>query len=177
MNRFFYKLLIYCLSLIVSNNIYSQEIENAGADISAFTIYEEKVSGELFSVRENSLLIFNSSNCEDLSISWECINQVKADDIEKLIIRGESNVLLGAGLGLLVALVTGITIFYSNYDSNRFIAGRVAWDESKTAIILSSVASLGIGIGIGIAASTTDEVIEPFSEYDISGLSIYSKYP
>jgi len=177
MNRFSNLLFIYCLSLIVSNNIYSQEIENAGADITAFTIYGEKVNGELFSVREKSLLIFNSSNCEDLSKKWECINQVKSENIEKLLIRGESNVLLGGGLGLVVALVTGILIFNANYDSGSFVAGVKAWDESATAIILSTVVSLGVGIGIGIATSTPDEVLEPFSDYDISGLSIYAKYP
>jgi len=34
-----------------------------------------------------------------------------------------------------------------------------------------------VGTIIGIISSTPDEVIEPFSGYDIKGLSIYSRYP
>lgn len=107
----------YHIHTIDQREIIDEELENiatrqevtntskkeigSGKEIIIFNKKGDKISGELLSVRENSLLIFNSSNCENVFKRWECINKVIAEDIDKIIIEGNSNVILGMGVGIL----------------------------------------------------------------------------
>ncbi|MCW9095033.1 MAG: hypothetical protein OQJ74_04230 [Ignavibacteriaceae bacterium] len=113
-------------------------------------------------------------DCNDDLKNPDCINQLETSEIDKLIIKGSSNLGWGIGLGLLTSVVVAGVIYQANYHSSSFGPGI----DEKTAVSIG-VAAAGcviIGTVIGILTSTPDEVIEPFSEYEISGLSTHSRY-
>ncbi len=159
----------------------NQEEENppgivnlSGADIQAFTFNGKQFRGELLSVRENSLMIFNSSACGSNYKQLNCVGQIKKDDIQKVIIEGSSYVLAGIGAGGILGLISLAVTMESNTGGFSNIP-RFKYSEGVTVgAVLGCIIVGGI---VGWLASTPDEIIEPFSEYDISGLSVYAKYP
>ena len=142
-----------------------------GAEVSAYMNDGRETSGELLSVRANSILLFNS-DCDKRLLKQECINQINANEINKLVIEGNSNLGWGIGLGLLAAVVAGATVFQS-YNDGSFLWGR----DAILPTILSTVGCITLGVTIGIFTSTPDEEIKIYSEEDIRGLSYYSRYP
>ena len=146
-----------------------------GADVNVYMTNGLEASGELLFVRENSLLILKPE-CKDNLINPDCISHMSSVEIDKLIIEGNSNLGWGIGFGLLASVIAGVLIYQSNFDSSRWLSGAVAWEKSKLPIILSTVGCFTLGVTIGIYTSTPDEVIEPFSEDDLKGLSFYSRY-
>ena len=83
------------------------------------------------------------------------------------------------GIGLLAGIGLGFLVGYAAYggDSGHTFAdiGR-ARDAAVTGLTVG-IGIFALGTIIGIVTSTSDEVIEQFSDYDINGLSSYSKYP
>ena len=154
------------------DEVYSSiTVNDSGADIQAFTTSGIKYTGELLSVRKTSLLIFNSENCKDPVNRWECVDQVRTDEIEKLIIEGNSNVRLGLLLGSVAGL---ISLAFTTEKGGFGLPSSKYSDEVTGGVMLGCII---VGVVIGIITSTADEVIEPLSEYDISGLSAYATYP
>ena len=148
-----------------------------GSQINIYGESGEVISGELLSVRVNSLVVLKPDCDEDLT-NLDCITTAENSEVSKLIIKGNSNVALGVGVGLLVSLITGIAIYGSNYaSSDRWLRGLEAWDKSVAPISIVTILSLGLGITLGVLTSTPDELIEPFTEEDMEGLSSYSRYP
>jgi len=147
-----------------------------GAEVSAYMNDGREISGELLSVKESSILILKP-DCDENLNNLDCVIHRKASEIDKLIIKGNSNVGWGIGLGLLASLVAAAFIYSSNYDSNSWLAGVAAYNKSKTPVILSSIGLITLGTTVGILTSTPDKTIEPFSENDIVGLSSYSRFP
>ena len=148
-----------------------------GADVNVYMNNGLETSGELLCVRENSLLILKPE-CNENSKNPDCISKINTSEINKLIIEGNSNVAEGLVLGVVAALATGAIISQSNhhsYQSSSISFG--GFDEETVASIsIAAVCCIGLGAVIGILTSTPDEVIEPFSHYNISGLSAYSRY-
>jgi hypothetical protein len=151
--------------------IPSKTVNDSGADVQIFTVYGKQFNGELLSVRENSLMIFNSSACKDNTKQWECVDQVRKNEIEKLIIEGNSNVGLGLGLGSAAGL---FSLVFTTEKGGFGLPQSKYSDDVTGGVMLGCIIVGGV---IGILTSTADEEIEPFSEYDISGLSVYAKYP
>jgi hypothetical protein len=148
-----------------------------GSEVGIYTENGEEITGELLSVRENSLVILKTDCDEDLK-NLDCITTSKSSDITKLIVKGNSNLALGIGAGLLVSLISGIAIFSSNYaSSDGWLRGMEAMDKSVAPISIVTILSLGLGITLGILTSTPDEVIEPFAKEELGGLSSQSRYP
>jgi hypothetical protein len=152
-------------------NYQASGYEN-GAVVSAYLNDGRESSGELLSVRENSILLLKPE-CDDRLLNSDCINQINASEIDKLTIKGNSNVIVGIGLGLLVSVVAAAITYQANYESSGF-----GGPDEETIIQLSilTVCCVGIGAAIGILTSTPDEVIETFSEDDIVGLRSYSRF-
>jgi len=146
-----------------------------GADVNVYLTNGLEASGELLSVREHSLLILKPE-CKDILINPDCISHMSYVETDKLIIEGNSNLGWGIGFGLLASVIAGVLIYQSNFDSSRWLSGAAAWENSKLPIILSTIGCFTLGVTIGIYTSTPDEVIESFSEYDLKGLSFYSRY-
>jgi hypothetical protein len=148
-----------------------------GDEVSAYMNDGREISGELLSVRVNSILLLNS-DCNERLLKPECINQIKASEIDKLIIEGNSNLGWGIGLGILASVVVGAFIYSSNYqNTSGWFREMNAIEKSISPIVLSSIGCITLGVTIGIFTSTKDEVIKIYSEDDIRGLSYYSRYP
>jgi hypothetical protein len=147
-----------------------------GSEVCAYMNDGKETSGELLSVRKRSILILKP-DCDENLNNLDCVIHRKASEIDKLIIKGNSNVGWGIGLGLLASLVAAAFIYSSNYDSNSWLASVAAYNKSKTPVILSSIGLITLGTTVGILTSTPDKTIEPFSENDIVGLSSYSRFP
>lgn len=159
-------------SIVDKSSTYSK-----GSDVYIYTSNGLKTSGKLLSVRENSLLIL-PQGCDDELNNLDCISQVRISDIDKMTVKGNSNIGWGIGFGLLASVIAGGIIYNSNYpDPPLFAPARVAFEKSIGGIIVSSVCCIGLGASIGILTSTPDKELEHFSKYDISGLSKYAKYP
>jgi len=149
---------------------FEAPVYSKGADVSVYMNNGLETSGELLSVRKNSLLILET-DCDDDLKNLECISKVNTSEINKLIIKGNSNIGLGIGLGLLASVIVGTLVFQSYND------GSILWGyDAIVPTILSTVACVTFGITIGFATSTPDEEIKTFSKYEMSGLSTYSRY-
>ncbi|MBE0538748.1 MAG: hypothetical protein IH620_03475 [Ignavibacterium sp.] len=142
-----------------------------GSEVYAYMNDGRETSGELLSVRKNSLLILNT-DCNNDLLNPDCINQTNFTEIDKLVIEGNSNLGLGIGLGLLASIIVGALVIES-YNDGSFLWGY----DAILPTILSTVGCITLGAVIGIATSTPDQEIKTFSKYDIRGLSSYSRYP
>jgi hypothetical protein len=155
---------------------YKATLNNKGANVSVYIKDEYEVSGELLSVREKSLLLLNPG-CDERLLKPECINNIKTSEIDKLTIKGNSNVVLGVSLGLLASVVVGAIIYQSNYKSSSTRWGPPINEEAVVSIGVATAGCIIIGTAIGILTSTPDEDIKIYSEKDIRGLRSYSRYP
>jgi hypothetical protein len=148
-----------------------------GSQINIYNESGELISGELLSVRENSLVILKPDCDEDLT-NLDCITTLNNSEVNKLTIKGNSNVDLGIGIGLLASLLAGAKIYAVNQPSSSNIFSNIGTTRENLRYIgISTGICLGAGVLIGILTSTPDEVIEPFTEEDIEGLNSYSRYP
>jgi hypothetical protein len=155
-------------------------INENGAEVSAQLNNGGMISGNLLSVRQASILIYNSNRqINDNELDYNLIYNVKQRDIEKLTIKGQSNVLKGMGIGLLAGIGLGALVGYVVYGggSGRTFADIGRAQEAGVIGLVVGIGCFAIGTIIGFTTSTPDEVIEQFSGYDITGLSSYSKYP
>ena len=156
---------------------FEAPVYSKGADVSVYMNNGLETSGELLSVRKNSLLLLKPE-CNDNLINPDCINKTNFAEIDKLVVKGNSNVAVGIVLGLVAAVAVSAIIYQSNYkNSSSWLHGLAAYEKSKVPIIISSIGCITLGVTIGIFSSTPDEVITTFSKYEISGLSTYSRYP
>ena len=152
---------------------FEAPVYSKGAEVYAYLHDGRETSGELLSVRKNSLLILKPE-CDDNSKNPECISKINTSEIDKLVVEGSSNVAEGLVLGLVASIAVSAIIYQSNHQSSSFGPG--INEGTLDAMIIATVCCVGLGTVIGILTSTPDEVIEPFSKYEISGLSTYSRY-
>jgi hypothetical protein len=132
-----------------------------------------ETSGNLLVVHPGSILLYNEG-CNDEPIDINCVNKFNSSDIQKVIIPGQSNVGWGVGIGLLLGTAVAVTgIILGNESTDPLNEGMTI----GITFFSIGVAIAATGTIIGIASSTPDKVIEPFSEDDIKGLSVYSHYP
>lgn len=150
--------------------VYESPEYKKGSEVCAYMNDGRETSGELLSVRKNSLLILNI-DCNNDLLNPDCINQTNFAEIGKLVIQGNSNLGLGIGLGLLASVIVGTLVFQS-YNDGSFLWGY----DAILPTILSTVGLTTLGAAIGIATSTPDQEIKTFSKYEINGLSAYSRY-
>ena len=106
-------------------------------------------------------------------IADELAEYVENLQVDKVVIEGNSNVFLGVMIGFLIGSIT-FTAIMASYDDEKSLIPGIEGGEVAVPVWLGIVA---LGTAIGIITSTPDEIIEPFSEEDLSGLSAYSKYP
>jgi hypothetical protein len=155
-------------------SIVQQRADNyKGSEIIVLRKNGTETSGNLLVVRQSSILLYNE-DCNNGPIDISCVNEFNSSDIRKVIIPGESNVGLGVGIGLLLGTALAVTgIMLGNESSDPLNEGMTI----GITLFAVGVTIAAAGIIIGIASSTLDKIIEPFSEDDIKGLSLYSRYP
>lgn len=142
-----------------------------GSEVCAYMNDGRETSGEILSVRKSSILILKP-DCDENLNNLDCVFHGKTSDIDKLVIKGNSNLGLGIGLGVLTSFIVGVLVFQS-YNDGSFMWG----SDAILPTIASAVGCITLGTAIGIFTSTPDEVIKIYSEKDIRGLRSYSRYP
>jgi hypothetical protein len=142
------------------------------------TVYLENkanISGGFLSINPHSVLIY-SEDCEDGSLSSNCLTKINNTEIKKFVIPGESNVGESVVWCTIIGLAAGSVIGYVIEENTN------SSDQFKGLGALSG-ALIGSGVGLltgliyGSITSETDIVIQPFSKDDIKGLSQYSAFP
>ncbi len=155
------------------SNVQQREDNYKGSEIIVLRKNGTETSGKLLVVRQSSILLYNE-DCIDEPIDINCVNEFNNSDIRKVIVQGESNVGWGVGIGLLLGTAVAVTgIIVGNESTDPLNEGMTI----GITLFSVGVAIAAAGIIIGIASSTPDKIIEPFSEDDIKGLSVYSRYP
>jgi hypothetical protein len=161
---------------------YLYEVKNTkidrnenGIEVVAQLNNGNEISGNLLSIRGTSLLVYSPEwGMDDDVLNIDYISNVKQNEIQKLTIVGKSNVLKGMGIGLLVGIGVGALVGVAANSGGTGLAKGLAAGAAGLGV---GVVCFLVGTIVGITSSTPDEVIEPFSGYDIKGLSIYSRYP
>lgn len=151
--------------------VQQREDNYKGSEIIVLQKNGTETSGNLLSVRQGSILIYNQE-CDDEVIDSNCVDTFNSSEIRKVVISGQSNVGWGVGIGLLLGTAVAVTGIIVGNESSTL-------DEGMTigvTFFSIGVAIAAAGTIIGIASSTPDIVIEPFSEDDIKGLRVYSRY-
>jgi len=144
--------------------------QTEGEIISVFKTSNSEVSGELLYVRKNSLLLLKQE-CNNYEFDQDCIDKINRAAIDKVLIKGNSNLCWGIGLGVLASIIAGVAIFRSYDDGSMF------WGyDALGAIVCSSIGYINLGVAIGIFTSTPDEIINPTDQYSYQLLKKYSRY-
>jgi hypothetical protein len=154
--------------------LFKVDIEMA-RKVALYTINQNTVSGNLVTISNSSTLLYNE-DCNGNNFNANCITRINNTDINKLIIEGESDIgmttlwgtLIGLGVGPAIGAISGAI-----YDDNDLSIGMGA----AYGLVIGPIVGLFGGLIYGAVTSTPDIIIEPFSEDDIKGLSVYSIYP
>jgi len=144
--------------------------QTEGDIINVFKANDSEVSGELLYVRKNSILLLKQE-CNNNVFNPDCVDNINRAEIDKVLIKGNSNLGWGIGLGILAAVIAGVAIFRTYDDGSMF------WGyDALGAIVCSSIGCISLGVAIGIITSTPDEIINPTDQYEYQILNKYSRY-
>ncbi len=154
------------------NYLKMKSESGTNSQVTCYLINGNELRGNLLAVREKSLLIQNLG-CEYNSYEEECVNLVRNSDIQKLKVKvDESNLVFWMGLGFGVGCVIGGIIGKAVEPSNPYSGLSIGFGA-----LIGGLVGLGAGAIVEGVTSAPDVVMEPFSEDDIKGLSVYSRYP
>jgi len=136
------------------------------------------VEGEVLSVRDTAVTISTAEDeSEDFLVKHpEVITIVRYQDVQKMIIRGESKLGAGMGKGFLIGAGTGALIGLASGGST---GGIVHISGPEMALIGGlGLRAVGFFIGTiaGIASSTSDREIVPQSNEDFRSLKMLARY-
>jgi len=143
-----------------------------GAEVTLILKFGEKIQGELLSVRDTALIIKYSPTEEELAEGVYPIISIKSEEIQKIIIEGESNFWEGAGYGAIAGAALGAMIGSASGDDPPGLFSMTK--EEKTLTGVTCLTPIGAIIG-GIAGSSNsiDEVaINLPPGYDFSLLNM-----
>ena len=165
---------------ILSLLLCVQSASAGGRGITILLRNGQEVKGELLSAREKSLLVSNLDNAKDWQLAEhpEFIQVVSYQDIQKVILKGKSHVLVGMGIGLLAGTLGGAII------------GGIAFTDDTDpefnqvtrpfgAMVLGTVGGLSgliIGALVGGAGSRGDRKINTERLQDLFYFRQYARY-
>lgn len=145
-------------------------------DVKIVTISGDEYEGELEMFSKRYLYLFSNESIITGGTSHLRV-KIPISDIEAVIVPGESNALLGLGIGALVGIAIGLAIGLSEYEDEQSCIFTIK--KEQQAICLSSFAgAIGglIGLLVGYASSSGDEVLGITNTNDIIKLKEYGKY-
>jgi hypothetical protein len=155
----------------------AKEFKNGPATILLRT--GEIVSGEILSVQKNELHFNEQSSGIEAGEKLNSDRLINKNEIRKIIIRGESYVLFGAGIGLLTGIITGLGIAalcstISHSSGNGFISIRIPFNDVApySCSILGILGAL-IGVNQGVFESEEDRIFTIDQFPDLSELNKY----
>jgi len=156
--------------------------ENAGAELILTLKDNTEITGELLSIRENSITIceYYSAPDEELIKIKYPIFSVSNDEIEELTIKGKNNIWSGLGIGALAGTAFG-------FGYAGFIKASEAEDEEdptsiSTYFLVTVPAGFTLGTlfgaGVGAATSVEEIILNNIPPgYDFSIMNPISRYP
>jgi hypothetical protein len=155
---------------LIENKLkYDERDEDVGAEVILSLKYGEKISGELLSVRDSTMIICteHSATEEELASLKYPITAVRNDEMQEITIEGSDYVWIGLGIGIVV----GTGIGYAAAKASNSVGG---------IIILVGGAIVGIigGPIIGNALSTEEFILQEIPPgYDMTFLKPLARYP
>jgi hypothetical protein len=155
------------------------EQERAGKTV-VFLLYNGiKIRGELLSVRRNTLLVSVPTVKNDAPIfnQSEGMMIIAKADIQQVIIEGESNVLKGMGLGILIGGGTGLVIGLALGDSHA--SGINISAEDKALFLSVAIGAIGFVVGTiaGLLSPEDDKTMQIGVEENLTELKSYARFP
>ncbi len=151
-----------------------QADEDVGAEVTLSIKNGKEISGELLSVRENSVTICTeySATEQELSNRKYPINKVQNDEINEITIEGSNCVWIGFAIGS--ATFTGIGIWIGHELEKGLDA---EGGKAGLGIIGFFVGAIAGGI-VGYLLSTDNVILKDIPpEYDFSLLKSLARYP
>ena len=123
--------------LLLSGNLFAKE--RKGAEVIISTKYIHRVRGELIAVKQNSILILDSSTAADISID--------VPDIKTIRIIKKKNTLLNTGLGFLAGASGGVIIGLLVHSAiNKGGGSLTIWEPKHSALVGGAAGGLIGGI-------------------------------
>ena len=167
---------------------YDEQDENIGAEVTLLIENRTKIKGELLSVRDSTMIICteHSATDEDLAGLKYPINTVQNDEIQELIIAGDSYVWTGIGYGALGgAALLGIIVYATTPEDKNSSGGYLKNEgifskggQTATGVILGALVGAIAGGVVGHILSTDDVIFQEIPPgYDMSFLLFFSRYP
>ena len=163
---------------------YDEQDENVGAEVTLLFENRTEIKGELLSVRDSTMIICteHSATDEELASLKYPINTVQNDEIQELIIAGDSYVWTGIGYGALGgAALLGIIVYatYTEGTSRYFSEGIFTrGGQTATGVILGALVGAIAGGVVGHILSTDDVIFQEIPPgYDMSFLKPLARYP
>lgn len=135
------------------------------------------ITGELLSVRENSLVVYTKTYNDSISAHLSDVSIIKNEEVLSVIQKGKSKISKGIGYGLLIGAGTGALIGFASGDDGGGFVSFSAGEKAVFGGVLLGSAGLIIGIIWGSISSTRDISVIPLPDNDYSILKIYSRYP
>jgi outer membrane protein W len=161
--------------LFAANNLLAQ-----GANIAVILSNGRIQEGELLSVRDSALII----SIAPAGVTEVAANEappstlIRNQDIQKVIIKGESNVLKGVGLGFLIGAGAGALIGVAGGDDPPGgLFSLSAPEKAALGAILGGGCGVIVGTIAGAASSSRDKVIEALPNKDFSILRPVARFP
>jgi hypothetical protein len=140
-----------------------------GAEIEITLRNDSILEGELFAVGDTAIVLSHGNQKQTILCA----------DIRKIVVHGESKVLLGMGIGLGVGVVTGAVIGAATAEKEH---GELFESVSKglgAAFFGALLGGVGLAVGAiaGSASSIDDQVIEDPRREDLIALKALARYP
>lgn len=144
-----------------------------GAKVVLFLSDGQEVTGELLSVMDSALVISTVEGADGESLqtqSWSLL-VVRNQEILYVVVKGESKVLKGMGIGFLAGATLGASIGLASGDDpkNQFFSFTAGEKAEMGGIAFGGIGWL-VGTIAGIASSTRDKVVEPLENIGFSSL-------
>ena len=192
-NKFSSLAVVAAFLALPMSQLFAQGGVRMGARIVLLLHNQPEIAGRLLSVRDSALVIStNKAPAHHINAQTAGISVVKNQNIRRVIIKGESRVLEGMVLGLLIGAGTGVMIGVAagddepcpNHSSGGPLEPGSGWCLSFTAgekalaagIVLGAV-GLGVGAKVGDATSKADKTIYPPMSQDFSALKSLAQFP
>jgi len=141
------------------------------SEVSIITLSGDKYEGKLEMFSKKYFYLYSDKSIATGGTSHLRV-KIPVSNIEAIILPGESYTLPGMGWGALAGLVVGLVVSLTSVESQNF------WIYDSKMMVTGFFAVLGAGIGalIGLGTSTSDEVIEITTTYDLIKLKELAKY-
>ena len=155
-------------------NDYEQD-ENEGAEVTLSLQNGKKISGELLSVRDSTMIIctqYSATEWELASFTYP-ITIFWNDEIKEFTIEGGWYVWSGLGIGMLAGTLTGVLVGLAIEE------GRHAMISAELYLgVIGFIAGTIIGPIVGYLLSTDDVILQEIPPgYDMSFLKPLARYP